>query len=203
MRTLCLFLFLSIWHSCDKENVPLESAKLTVLDDSFQQKRIKEKALVAKEYIQNKNYNQDIVMLIDYKIPSGKYRFFVYSFKADKIVDRGLVAHGSGSVNKADNTLVFSNTENSYQSSLGKFKIGNSYRGQFGKSYRLVGLDKSNSNALRRAIVLHSYHSIPNQEINGEISLSLGCPMVSHLFFNRLENYIDTSEKPILLYSYY
>ncbi|WPC10383.1 murein L,D-transpeptidase catalytic domain family protein [Riemerella anatipestifer] len=183
-------MFLSIWHSCDKENVPLDSEKSTILDDSFQQKRLKEKILIAKEYIQNKNYNQDIVMLIDYKIPSGKYRFFVYSFKADKVIDRGLVAHGSGSVNKADNTLVFSNTENSYQSSLGKFKIGNSYRGQFGKSYRLVGLDKSNSNALRRAIVLHSYHSIPNQEIDGDISLSLGCPMVSHLFFNRLEKLV-------------
>ncbi|MDY3547398.1 murein L,D-transpeptidase catalytic domain family protein [Riemerella anatipestifer] len=203
MRTLCLFLFLNIWYSCDKENIPLSSEKSTVIDDSFQQKRLKENVLIVKKYIQNKNYNQDIVMLIDYKIPSGKYRFFVYSFKADKIVDRGLVAHGSDSVNKGDNTLVFSNTENSYQSSLGKFKIGGSYNGQFGKSYRLVGLDKSNSNALRRAIVLHSYHGIPNQEIDGDISLSLGCPMVSHLFFKRLENYIYTSEKPILLYSYY
>lgn len=42
-------------------------------------------------------YNKDIAFFIDMRIPSGKNRFFVYDLNADKIIDKGLVAHGSGS----------------------------------------------------------------------------------------------------------
>ena len=42
-------------------------------------------------------YNTKIAFFVDMRIPSGKNRFFVYDLVNNKIIDQGLVAHGSGS----------------------------------------------------------------------------------------------------------
>lgn len=152
---------------------------------------------------QNKKYNQDIVFFINFKIHSGKYRFLIYDLKNEKILKKGIVSHGSGSVSTKSGELKFSNIENSYQSSLGKYEIANSYVGSFGKSYRLKGLDKTNSNAQKRAIVLHSLECVPDKESENPACLSLGCPMLSPQFFKTTAKYIDASRKPIILYAFY
>lgn len=64
--------------------------------------------------------NTDTILLCDFKIHSGKYRFFVYS--CDSIVLQGLCAHGCGAVNTED-TPTFSNTPGS-NSSLGFYRVG-------------------------------------------------------------------------------
>ena len=156
-----------------------------------------------KNFLQGKNYNQDFAIFIDFKIPSNKFRFFIYDLKKEKILEKAIVSHGSGSVIKNSNNLKFSNIENSYESSLGKYAIGNSYVGTFGKSYRLKGLDKTNSNALKRAIVVHSYPCIQDEESSQPACLSLGCPMISANFLKTVGKYIDHSEKPVILYAYY
>lgn len=156
-----------------------------------------------KNFVKGKNYNQDIAFFIDFKIPSGKFRFFIYDLKESKIIDQGLVAHGSGSEGGKDGALKFSNIENSYQSSLGKYEIANSYVGTFGKSYRLKGLDKTNSNALKRAIVMHSLSCVGNTESSQPTCLSLGCPMLSDEFFKTAATYVDHSKRPIILYAFY
>lgn len=154
-------------------------------------------------------YNQNIVFLADMKIVSGKNRFFVYSYAENKIIDKGLVAHGAGSDmvdeegNIAEGYLAFGNASNSLRTSLGKYAVGSSYEGQFGKAYLLYDLDTSNSNALARNIVLHAYKTVPENEQNRPIVRSYGCPMVSPAFFSRLGKIIDTSSKKILLYIYY
>lgn len=156
-----------------------------------------------KNFVKGKNYNQDLAFFIDFKIPSGKFRFFIYDLKENKIIGQGLVAHGSGSESGKDGALKFSNIENSYQSSLGKYEIANSYIGTFGKSYRLKGLEKTNSNALKRAIVMHSLSCVGNVESSQPTCLSLGCPMLSEKFFKTAANYIDHSKRPIILYAFY
>jgi hypothetical protein len=156
-----------------------------------------------KSYIKNKDYNQDLAVFINFKIPSGKYRYFLYDLKNNKIVQKAIVSHGSGSVVQGSNDLQFSNTEGSYQSSLGKYAIGGSYMGQFGKAYRLKGLDPTNSNAMQRAIVLHSFSSVSDVESEKPATLSLGCPMLSINAFKETAKYIDQSEKPIILYTFY
>lgn len=156
-----------------------------------------------KSYIKNKDYNQDLAVFINFKIPSGKYRYFLYDLKNNKIVQKAIVSHGSGSVVQGSNDLQFSNTEGSYQSSLGKYAIGGSYMGQFGKAYRLKGLDPTNSNAMQRAIVLHSFSSVSDVESEKPATLSLGCPMLSINAFKETARYIDQSEKPIILYTFY
>lgn len=161
------------------------------------------KVLEIKNFVKGKNYNQDIAVFINFKTHSGKYRYFVYDLKNDKILQKAIVSHGSGSVISKSDALKFSNVENSYQSSLGKYEIRESYVGNFGKSYRLKGLDPTNSNAMQRAIVLHSYYCIPNQESENLACLSLGCPMLSKNAFNLTAKYIDQSKQPIILYAFY
>jgi hypothetical protein len=148
---------------------------------------------------QNPSYNQDIVFLIDMKIPSGKNRFFIVDVKNKKVIDKGLVAHGYGE----DGSVKFSNKPGSEMSSLGKYKIGESYNGKYGKSYKLYGLDSTNSNAFSRGVVIHEYDEMPYEETDAEIVRSQGCPMVNKQFFIRIEKILDTTSKPILLEIYY
>ncbi|WP_419494467.1 murein L,D-transpeptidase catalytic domain-containing protein [Chryseobacterium bernardetii] len=156
-----------------------------------------------KEFVKGKDYNQELAVFINFKIPSGKYRYFIYDLRNNKIVQKAIVAHGSGSVISGSNALKFSNVEGSYQSSLGKYAIGSSYIGQFGKAYRLKGLDSTNDNAMQRAIVLHSFSSVPDMESEKPTCLSLGCPMLSVNAFKETAKYINKSEKPIILYTFY
>ena len=151
----------------------------------------------------NKKYNKRIAFFIDMKIPSGKNRFFVYDLKKNKIIDKGLVAHGSGSETNIRGKLKFSNVPNSLTTSLGKYYIGNSYYGKFGKAYKLYGLDKTNSNAFYRDIVFHYYFDVPYQEQKGYICNSFGCPMVNKKYFERTAKIIDSSESIIVMSIYY
>ena len=153
--------------------------------------------------MKGKNYNRNLAVFINFKIHSGKYRFFIYDLKNDKILEKAIVSHGSGSVVANSEELRFSNIENSYQSSLGKFVIGNKYVGTFGRSYRLRGLEKTNSNAMKRAVVIHSLGCVPDEESEENCCLSLGCPMLSANFLKTFEKYVDNSAKPIILYAFY
>jgi hypothetical protein len=148
-------------------------------------------------------YNSNVVFLLDMKIESGKNRFFVYDLKHNKILHKGLVGHGSGSETGIAGKLQFSNTKDSNCSSLGRYAIGNSYFGTFGKAYKLYGLDKTNSNAFDRNIVLHKYADVPFEEQINPICNSLGCPMVNEKFFGVIEKTIDSSKKKIILVIYY
>jgi hypothetical protein len=149
------------------------------------------------------DFNTETAFFIDMKIHSGKNRFFIYDLKTNKIIDQGLVAHGSGSETETLGVLKFSNTENSLCTALGNYSIGNSYVGKFGKSYKLFGLDKTNSNAFKRNIVLHSYFDMPYEEQEEYVVNSFGCPMVNEKFYARIQKIIDNSKKKIVLNIYY
>ena len=187
------FLFFFLMFSCDSKS------QKAVKQTSIPYDKIEQ----VKGFIKGEKYNQELAIFINFRIPSNKFRFFIYDLKNNKVLEKAIVAHGSGSVVKGTNNLTFSNTENYYQSSLGKYEIGSSYIGKFGKAYRLKGLDKTNSNALKRAIVLHSYYCISDVETKELACLGLGCPMLSPNFFKVAEKYIDGSKKPMILYAFY
>ncbi|MFB3390060.1 murein L,D-transpeptidase catalytic domain-containing protein [Flavobacterium sp. LAR06] len=148
-------------------------------------------------------YNKKIAFFIDMRIKSGNNRFFVCDLVQNKIIDKGLVAHGSGSETGVKGELRFTNTPNSKSSSLGKYIIGKSYKGIFGKAYKLHGLDETNNKAFERHIVLHSYSAVPLEEQEYYISNSQGCPMVNSVFFQKIEKIIDASKSDIILNIYY
>ncbi len=151
----------------------------------------------------NPKYNTKIAFLLDMKIKSGKNRFFVYDLVNNRILDEGLVAHGSGSETGIRGDLKFSNVPNSRATSLGRYSVEKAYKGIFGKAYKLLGLDQTNNNALKRAIVLHHYSAVPCEEQDYYISNSQGCPMINEEFFNRIERIIDTSKSNIIMDIYY
>lgn len=153
-------------------------------------------------YAAKNGYSTKYCFLVDMSLPSGRRRFFVYNLEKNTVVFSGLVAHGS-----CNETFLsrpkFSNAASCGCSSLGKYKVGGFYRGHYGKSYRLYGLDNSNSNAYRRAVVIHGYDCVPDEEIYPRVLCnSLGCPGVSYNFFEKLSRIIEQSEKPILLWVY-
>ena len=165
--------------------------------------RLKQKAEQAKDYLNNKGFNETYCFLIDMRLPSGKNRFFVYNLEADSIETAGLVAHGKGS-EKGTEALTFSNTPNSFCTSLGKYKLGRSYQGMFGLSYKLYGMEKTNSKAFERNVVLHSYTGVPKQEVYpAPICVSEGCPTIAPDFLTQVKIYMDASDAPILLWIYY
>jgi hypothetical protein len=168
-------------------------------DLSTELKKVKTNYLSIKTYAAKNNCNQDYIFVVDMHIPCYKKRFFVYDARKDSVITTALVAHGIASETFKGN-LVFSNVPNSKCSSLGKYKIGESYMGMWGYSYRLRGLDSTNNKALERAVVLHSYYSIPDEENSANpVAFSYGCPMVSPNFLEKLKGYINKAKKPILL----
>lgn len=138
-KLFLVFLFLSLIYlglsslsSINKTTV----TKTTVTE--ITNKRINDEVKNIRAFLAKKpNYNSEIVFLADMKIMSGSNRFFVYDLKLNKIIDQGLVAHGSGSETNVQNELKFSNVDHSLATSLGKYSIGKSYNGRFGKAYKL------------------------------------------------------------------
>ena len=151
--------------------------------------------------IQN-DLSTEYCFLVDMSLPSGRNRFFIYDLKKNSIINSGLVSHGS-----CNETFLarprFSNATKSGCSSLGKYKVGEFYRGKYGKSFRLYGLDDCNSNAYKRAVVIHGYDCVPDEEIYPRVLCnSFGCVMVSYKFFDRISRTIEKTEKPIVLWVY-
>ena len=114
-----LFLVLSYlgysFLSCKSDAVNPNTAALI----ETTQKRVDDQLKVIKEFLRkNPNYNSEIVFLVDMKIMSGKNRFFIYDLNQNKIIDQGLVAHGSGSETEIENELKFSNADNSLATSV-------------------------------------------------------------------------------------
>ena len=96
---------------------------------------------------------------------------------------------------------MYSNENGSQLSSLGIYKIGAKYKGRFGDTYRLHGLQVTNSNALSRNVVLHSYDCVPSFETYPIYACnSLGCPMVNNDFMEKLSKIIDKEKMPIVLW---
>jgi hypothetical protein len=179
---------------------------LTTCSPVYEQKKhvseLDSRARQIKLYAQKKGFSTRYCFLADMRIESGLKRFFVYDLQNNSVSFSGLVAHGSCDqffLTKAK----FSNSQGGQCTSLGLYKVGYSYYGQYGKSFKLFGLEKSNSNAFERAVVLHSYACVPDQEIYPKpLCNSSGCPMVSGAFLNKLSFIIEHSDKPLLLWIY-
>jgi hypothetical protein len=95
-----------------------------------------------KEYAIENSYDTGYAFLINMSLKSGKKRFYVVNLETMTIANSGLVAHGRGEERFTFNK-DFSNNPGSNCTSLGRYKIGKSYEGQFGLAYKLHGLDNT------------------------------------------------------------
>ncbi len=161
----------------------------------------------ALAFCKKNGMNEDFYFLIDLSVHSGKNRFFIYDFKQKKIIDQNLVTHGTCDIPTEHEDMWekarFSNTNDSHCSAYGKYKIGARDQSAWGIKikYWLKGLEKSNDNAEKRVIVLHSWEAVANKEVYPEFSpLSWGCPAVSDAFMEKLDVRLKKVKKPVLLW---
>ena len=120
------------------------------------------------------------IFFIDFSIPSNEKRFFVVNAENGKILFSAPVAHGKGS-GRGQFAEHFSDEPGKYASTLGLFRIGDSYEGKHGLSIRLKGMEKSNRNAEQRAVVIHkAWYCEPGFIRQYErCGNSWGCPALS------------------------
>jgi len=161
--------------------------------------KMQAKATDARIFVEKNSYNESICFLVDMSLSSGQNRFFVYDLEKDSLVLSGLVTHGNCNQDWLDGRK-YDNVVGCGCTSLGKYKIGNSYSGRFGLAFKLFGLDKTNDKAFARFVVLHAHSCVPETEVKDEICQSNGCPTVAPGFLQQLKPIIDRSPKPILLW---
>jgi len=139
--------------------------------------RLKARALLALAARRSSVQKADVIGIADFSRPSGEPRFFVLDVMSGRVT-RHHVAHGRGSDPGHVGWLQsFSNEYNSLATSRGAYVTGDYYTGKYGYSLRLSGLDRTNSNAEGRAIVVHSaWYAEPEiAREQGKLGRSEGC----------------------------
>jgi len=135
---------------------------------------------IAKEQVERAGdvlWRRDIAGIADFGLHSAQRRFHFANLE-NGTVRSFYVTHGKGSDPEHDGWLnAFSNVEGSLATSRGAYISWQWYKGRYGTSIRLGGLDPSNSNALPRAIVMHSadYATEAHVERWGRLGRSDGC----------------------------
>ena len=145
--------------------------------------------------------NKGILTIVDYSLPSSKKRMWVLNLNDLQLVHYSLVTHGSGS--GLLYARHFSNTPESFQSSLGLFLTKQSYDGQVGHALRLQGLEPGiNDNAEPRGIVVHAAEYADENFIDqyGRLGRSEGC---FALPISSSKNIIESIEGGTLIFAYY
>jgi len=135
--------------------------------------------------------DKSIVTIADMDMNSTSKRLWIVDLDKQILLLNTWVAHGQRS--GADKAVKFSNTNDSYQSSLGFYVTGEIYNGQHGRSLRLDGMDAGfNSNARSRSIVVHGadYVSAGTIKALGRLGRSQGCPAVAPELANEVINAI-------------
>ena len=160
----------------------------------------RERILELRTYAQKRGYSTQYGLFVDFSLFSGKRRFYAVNLKTMKVLHSGLVTHGH--CQEQGDLVRFSNQVGSNCSSEGKYSVGKSYKGNFGLAFKLHGLDSTNSNALKRYIVMHAHRCVPDNVLDHEICESEGCPTLSPRMLNKIEALVLASGKPLLLWVY-
>lgn len=208
----CLF-FSVLILACQKENLkkPISGSKdsLVISKPKIDSSKTNQKTKEALEFCKAKNFNTDFCILIDMSLHSGLKRFFIYDFKKNEISQQYLVGHGCGngswSSDDSKENPKFSNVDNSHLSSLGKYKLGERGYSNWGVNikYLMHGLEETNSNALKRIIVFHSWEMMSDDEVYPKGSPEgWGCPTVSNKAFKEIDPVLKNSKKPVLMWIY-
>ena len=154
-----------------------------------------------RKFAKHNNYNTHYGFILNLKLHSGSNRLFLVNLDSQKTVLSSLCCHGHGKNGYSENPIL-SNVIGSNCSSNGFYKIGYKYNGEFGTAYKLFGLSESNSNAFKRFVVFHAHDCVPDEPVPVSICQSEGCPTVSPNMLAKFSNYIDKTQKPMLLWVY-
>lgn len=152
-------------------------------------------------WLQKNGYSTRLLFLADMNLSMQVKRFYVINPDSMTIMNSFLVAHGSG-MGSTHDSVVFSNTPGSLCTSKGKYKLGGTLYGEYGKGYYMDGLESCNSNARKRLIVFHYYTPQTTEEYHERNFFSFGCPMIAQSSFDYCDSLIQREKKPVLMYIY-
>ena len=156
-------------------------------------KDLDERAEEALEYCKENGYSTDYCLLVDYGRHSGRVRFFLWDFEKEKPALKCLCAHGYGK----------GSTEKAMSKPKGR------------KALLLYGMDKTNSNALQRGILIHpvslpdfsiypllipvKVHKVFGYKIRPK---SEGCITIPFREYSEVVETVKSSNKPLMLWVY-
>ncbi|MBR6015592.1 MAG: murein L,D-transpeptidase catalytic domain family protein [Prevotella sp.] len=173
--------------------------------DRREYKTLEERAEKALAFARRHNMNERYVLFVDYSIPSGTPRLFVWDFQQRKIVCSTYVMHGPGK-GSTDERPRFSNRPGSKCSSLGRFLVTKENGKRNKRGFRMKGLDYDNQSAYARGLMIHGakwvdWHCwkkyIPMNE-----KCCHGCITVSTKGMDYLWSMINNEKKPLLLWNF-
>jgi len=184
------------YYVCQSPNAQLDSDYETYLTQL---------AAEAREYAKVRDLNERYCILVDYSLPSGTPRVFVWSFETQQVVARTYTMHGPGKGSTAEKP-VFSNLPGSKCSALGHFAVTKHHGSKLKRSFRLRGLDLANKTAYSRGLMIHRSKWVDANCWRDYIPLHAksceGCVTVSSKGLNYLEKLIKSEKKQILLWSF-
>ncbi len=155
-------------------------------DVSAYQRKVLEIARREIEKAGGKVWRRDIAGIADFAQQSAQPRFHFANLE-NGTVRSFFVAHGRGSDPEHSGWLQsFSNVMGSNATSRGAYLTCEWYNGKYGTSIRLEGLDRDNSQALQRAIVMHpAAYAAPSMIATyGKLGRSEGCFAMAPEQFN-------------------
>ncbi|MBR4029059.1 MAG: murein L,D-transpeptidase catalytic domain family protein [Alistipes sp.] len=163
--------------------------------------RITKRANELLAFCKREGYNTSIALFVDLSLHSGRNRFVVWDFEAEKPLLICPVSHGSGSQkpHKRSAYAKLSNEDGSHLSSVGRAVVAERYEGRYGIAYRLDGLEDSNSNLRPRCVVLHGWEHTTSFPIFPFATVgSFGCPVLSRKMMAKVDSLIRDESKVIL-----
>lgn len=207
-----VFLFLFSCKSETNDTIKTENNREAVKIEKKPEINVdkaKSKAGEALKFCLSKGFNTDFCILIDMSVHSGVKRLLVWDFKNNSVSKKYLVGHGCGanpwSSDGSKNDPEFSNEDGSHLSSLGKYKLEGRGYSDWGINvkYLMHGLEKTNSNALKRFIVFHSWNLMSDDDVFPEGSPEgWGCPTISNNAMREIDPMLQNSKKPVLMWIY-
>lgn len=153
-------------------------------------------------YCRANGYNTHIALFVDLSRHSGLNRFVVWNFDDERAVIVAPVSHGSGSRKRCCRSCYaqVSNEDGSHLSSVGRALISERYEGSYGVSYRLDGLDASNSNLRSRCVVLHGWEHTTTYPIWPLATVgSFGCPVLSQRVMASVDDILKQESGVVLM----
>ena len=179
--------------------------QLPSFPDRRNYKTIEERADRALAFAKRRNMNEHYALFLDYSIPSGTPRLFVWDFTKNRIVASCYAMHGPGG-GSTDEKACFSNRPGSKCSSLGRFLVTKEHGNRNKRGFRMKGLDMDNQSAYARGLMIHGARWVDRYcwkryiPLNGKCCL--GCVTVSTRDMHYLYQLISDEKKPLLLWNY-
>jgi hypothetical protein len=171
--------------------------------------RTRLKAKEALQFCKKQGFNARYCFLVDMSLPSGVKRFVIWEFTKNQILTTGLVSHGCGQMPWSGmwskDKPVFSNADGSHCTALGKYRIDGRAYSNWGihVKYCLAGLESTNSNALKRQVVFHSWETVAEDEVYpGGTPEGWGCPAISNNTMKIADALIRKQKGHLLMWIY-